>query len=342
MIDLPQSRSDVKRLQTLLDQLSANSPELFHQMFRLCTESNAPEAEPTLAELAKIGMLEIDGLGGYRPRYAAYRLRGLWFVTDVPHRPEEDSVFPLYPESRFFTDRMQVPVGISALDVCTGCGLYAAIAATTAHKVTAVDINPRALSFAAYNLLLNGLRDRVDLVQGNLLEPVRGQRFDYISANPPFEPTPPGAFNYLHSNGGQDGLTVVSHLLEALPDVLADNGVFEMVSFSLASSQGWLLTEECLPPDGCHADASTVFHRLPLAEFAERFDSPLRARWLNVWNTRGYKWLCLLYVRAQMRYNAAWSPGWETHETRNDMLPSTGETDWTLPDSRAEWSPQDN
>lgn len=334
MLDLPQSTSDVKRLRTLLDQFCENAPKLFHQLFRLCTESNASKGVSTSAELAKIGMLESDGLGGYRPRYAAYRLRGLWFVTDVPRRPERDSVFPLYPESRFFANRMQVPARSSALDVCTGCGLYAAIAATAANRVTAVDINPRALSFAAYNLLLNGLRDRVDLVQGDLIEPVRGQRFDYISANPPFEPTPPGAFNYLHSDGGQDGLIVVRRLLETLPAALADNGVFEMVSFSLGSSLGWLLTEECPAPEGCHAEIGTVFAPISLAEFAQRFDVSTAADWVNAWRARGLERLGLLYVRAQMRYNTGRSPGWKTREI-DDYLLSTGEMDWTFADCSA-------
>lgn len=277
-------------------------------------------------------MLESDGLGCYQPRYAAYRLRGLWFVTDVPHRLKRDSVFPLYPESRFLANRMDVLAGCSALDVCTGCGLYAAVAATAASRVTAVDINPRALSFAAHNLLLNGMRDRVDLVQGDLTEPVRGQRFDYISANPPFEPTPPGAFNYLHSDGGQDGLTVVRRLLEALPAALADNGVFEMVSFSIGNSQKWLLTEECPPPNGCYGKAITVFPPLPLAEFVRRFDSPSRAAWLNAWNTQGYERLYCLHTRVERDYNNAGLPHWLT----DDILASpAGGLDWTLPDNDA-------
>lgn len=307
-----------------------NSPVLFHRLLRLCAENAASEVDPTLPELAKIGMLESDGLGCYRPRYAAYRLRGLWFVTDVPHRPESDSVFPLYPESRFFVDHMRVPTGCSALDVCTGCGLYAAIAATSARNVTAVDINPRALSFAGYNLLLNGLRDHVELVQGDLMGPLHGEMFDYISANPPFEPTPPGAFNYLHSDGGQDGLIVVRRLLEALPAALKDGGVFEMVSFSLADSQKRLLTEECPAPDGCYATASVVFPSLPLAKFAERFDSPQSAVWLNRWSAIGYDRLCLLYVRVEKGYNKARSAGWQTDDL---LMSSVGELDWTIPDN---------
>ena len=42
-----------------------------------------------------------------------------------------------------------------ALDIGTGCGYHAILAAQHAEHVIATDINPRAIAFTAFNALLN-------------------------------------------------------------------------------------------------------------------------------------------------------------------------------------------
>jgi release factor glutamine methyltransferase len=72
------------------------------------------------------------------------------------------------------------------LDLGTGAG---PIALSIAHEVpatevVATDISPRALSLAAANAARCGLS--IDLRLGDLFEPVAGERFDVIVANPPY------------------------------------------------------------------------------------------------------------------------------------------------------------
>jgi HemK-related putative methylase len=89
----------------------------------------------------------------------------------------------------FFAQQLptQLPAAqIEVLDMGTGSGVCAIIAARHARKVTAVDINPAAVRCARANLLLNGLADRVEVLEGDLFAPLAGRRFDVILFNPPF------------------------------------------------------------------------------------------------------------------------------------------------------------
>lgn len=74
------------------------------------------------------------------------------------------------------------PVG-SALDLGTGSGIQALHAAQHATRVTATDLNPRALDFTRLTLALSGAAP-ADLREGSLFEPVSGETFDLIVSNP--------------------------------------------------------------------------------------------------------------------------------------------------------------
>jgi release factor glutamine methyltransferase len=73
------------------------------------------------------------------------------------------------------------------LDMGTGSGAMAIIAAQRAQKVVAVDISPIAVGCARNNVTINKVADRVDVRQGNLFDPVRAEeKFSLIVFNPPF------------------------------------------------------------------------------------------------------------------------------------------------------------
>ena len=108
-----------------------------------------------------------------------------------------------------------------ALDIGTGCGVQALHLDRHTHAVTATDVSGRALRFAATTAALSGCR--WDLRQGSLLEPVGGERFDLVVANPPFVVSAGGpGFDYRDS--GLAGDAVCESLLRGLPDVLAEGG----------------------------------------------------------------------------------------------------------------------
>lgn len=79
-----------------------------------------------------------------------------------------------------------IPVGSAVLDMGTGSSVGAVFAAQWAGHVVAVDVNPAAVRCAQINALLNEVEDRVGVRQGDLFEPVKGERFDVVVFNPPF------------------------------------------------------------------------------------------------------------------------------------------------------------
>jgi release factor glutamine methyltransferase len=76
--------------------------------------------------------------------------------------------------------------GMRVLDMGTGSGIVGLRAATAGATVVAVDINPAAARCARINALLNGVEDRMTVREGDLFEPVAGERFDLVAFNPPF------------------------------------------------------------------------------------------------------------------------------------------------------------
>lgn len=83
-------------------------------------------------------------------------------------------------------DRVVIGPDAEVLDMGTGSGVCAVVAAGHARRVVAVDINPAAVRCASVNALLNGLEDKIEGRHGDLFQPVAEERFDLILFNPPF------------------------------------------------------------------------------------------------------------------------------------------------------------
>jgi SAM-dependent methyltransferase len=92
-----------------------------------------------------------------------------------------------------------------ALDLGTGSGVLAFLAARHSRLVVAVERNPRALRFAAFNAWLNGV-DNVALVQGSFMETSRPAAFDFVTCNPPYVIAPAHRYVFRDSDRGADGL----------------------------------------------------------------------------------------------------------------------------------------
>lgn len=122
----------------------------------------------------------------------------------------------------------------SVLDLCTGSGCLAILAANTFHNATiaAADISSDALDVARINMKEHDLLDRVELFQGDLLDAVKDQKFDLIITNPPYVATeevnafPP---EYAHEprlahEGGIDGFDLVRQIIIQAPKHLNNGG----------------------------------------------------------------------------------------------------------------------
>jgi hypothetical protein len=81
--------------------------------------------------------------------------------------------------------------------MCCGSGVHGIVAARCggAKAVDFVDVNPRALRFAAFNACLNRVRSKCTFYQGDLYDALGSKKnavYDVIVANPPFVAVPPG------------------------------------------------------------------------------------------------------------------------------------------------------
>ena len=181
-----------------------------------------------------------------------------------------------------------------ALDVATGSGIQALLAARHAERVVATDVNERALAFAAFNAAVNGV-DNVELRHGSFFEPVHGERFGLVVCNPPYVVSPDS--EYLFRDSGLGGDRVSSELVGALPSLLED-GAFGSIMVSWIQDEvdepadrprrwlegsgcdAWILhssTDDALATAaGWHRDAATA------DEYGERID-----RWLDYYRREG-------------------------------------------------------
>ncbi|MFI0406230.1 methyltransferase [Actinomadura sp. 3N508] len=121
----------------------------------------------------------------------------------------------------------------NVLDVGTGCGVQAVHVASRnpGARVTATDVNPRALDLAGMSCALSGTPEgAVEFLEGSLLEPVHGRRFDLIVSNPPFVVAPPGDRRFTYRESGLPGDDFCRRLVAEAPEHLTDGGYCQLLA----------------------------------------------------------------------------------------------------------------
>ena len=122
----------------------------------------------------------------------------------------------------------------SVLDLCTGSGCLAILAANTFHNATidASDLSNDALDVARINLKNHEMEDRIPLHQGNLFANLQSRKFDLIITNPPYVATAevdafPAEYGHeprMAHEGGVDGFDLVRNIINQAPQHLNKNG----------------------------------------------------------------------------------------------------------------------
>jgi hypothetical protein len=191
---------------------------------------------PDREVLIGAGLLDIDQAGYARARASLFPAGGCLLFSDhawpeLPHPGlipvPYDSVMFVGADSRHLarcTSRRRIR---STLDLCTGSGIHALLAAAHSERVLAVDINPRAARCARFNAQAGGIAN-VEVVVGDLFEAVGDQRFDLITANPPFVPSPVDTLRF--RDGGRSGEDIQKRIVAGLPQYLAPGGMAHMIT----------------------------------------------------------------------------------------------------------------
>jgi release factor glutamine methyltransferase len=154
----------------------------------------------------------------------------------LPFRVTQDVLIPR-PETEHLVEKViAFAAGFHAariVDVGTGSGSIAVVLAQKLPQaqITATDISSSALAIAEENARRNGVAVR--FLQGDLLEPVPGEQFDFVVSNPPYVPSADRASLSVEVHdfepalalfAGADGLDAYSNLIPAAFDALVPEG----------------------------------------------------------------------------------------------------------------------
>lgn len=148
-----------------------------------------------------------------------------------------EGVQPPKAGSLLFCRHLPVRAGDRVLEIGTGIGLAAVLAARAGARVVATDVVEGAIRCALANAVINGVADRVEVLQGDGFAPVRGRVFDLICTSPPQMPTPPDRERAdaaaAADNGGRDGWALLDRVIAGAPAHLAPGGrvVFTLFGF---------------------------------------------------------------------------------------------------------------
>jgi len=154
----------------------------------------------------------------------------VFMVDEHVYEPAEDSFL--------LAEKMTVTEDEAVLDMGTGCGIIAVLAAEKAKSVVAVDINPYAIECAIKNAEMNGAREKIEFRHGDLFQPIKpNEHFNLILFNAPYLPSEPDEEKSWVGKawaGGSNGRKVIDRFVMDAPSFLAAGGKIQLVQSSLS------------------------------------------------------------------------------------------------------------
>ena len=152
--------------------------------------------------------------------------------------PRPDHVMGISSTTVAFAAMLVRPPAQRTLDLGTGNGYLALLAAEHSRGVLATDVNPRAVAMARFNAMLNRA-ENLETAQGSLYEPAGDQRFDLIASNPPFVVSPQEGLMYRDS--GLHGDAICERVVRGAPGHLAEGGFAQVIcNWVRIAGQDWV------------------------------------------------------------------------------------------------------
>ena len=151
----------------------------------------------------------------------------------------DDNVYIPAEDSYLLAENLEIKEGASVLEIGTGSGIVAMYASRLTDKITVTDINFDACELARKNFEDNHI-ENIEILFGNLFEPVKNRKFDVILFNTPYLPTEEDEvidsnLNYAF-DGGLNGRKVIDLFLNELPNHLNDGGIVQMIQSSFSDN----------------------------------------------------------------------------------------------------------
>jgi len=212
--------------------------DAFARLFLMHEPIPSAQATKALAPMSldswlKAGILRLEGDNVF-PNMGIAFFDDLWLLHDTRMEVGNTYVMGVAGTTAALANQSIFAPGSLALDLGTGCGVLAFLAARNCKRVLATDKNPRAIAVARFNAKLNNLSN-VDFAVGDLYEPVHSYlakqptptRFDFIYCNPPFviAPSP----TYMYRDSGMVGDAIVEAVARGAGPLLNEGGVAQLV-----------------------------------------------------------------------------------------------------------------
>ncbi len=218
----------------------------------------------------------------------------------------------------------------SAFDLGTGCGVQALYASEHAAHVVASDLNSRAGACATLTMELNDISN-VAVREGSLFDPVDGEHFDLIVANPPFVISP--SRRYLFRDNELLVDEICRQLVRTAPGHLTDGGHCQVLaSWAHVRGQDWrdrlqgwfddtgcdalVLEREVLDPSA-HA-ASWLRQTEPPESWEPEYDA-----WMDYYEQHDVE--AVGFGLISMRKRAEGTPWFRAEEARQDWAMPCGD-----------------
>ncbi|WP_458453835.1 HemK2/MTQ2 family protein methyltransferase [Methanobrevibacter sp.] len=152
----------------------------------------------------------------------------------------DDNVYVPAEDSYMLADNLEIKEGQSVLEIGTGSGIVAMYASRLTDRITVTDINFDACQLAEKNFRENGIDD-IEILFGNMFEPVENRKFDVILFNTPYLPTEDGdviddTLNYAF-DGGLNGRKVIDMFLNEVGNHLNEGGIVQLIQSSLSGNE---------------------------------------------------------------------------------------------------------
>lgn len=194
----------------------------------------------------------------WRANVMAFPFRGKFIITDFLLSYQRmkngkylrgiDNVWVMLPhEALLFIEELGRVSGDSVLDLASGSGAISLFLADKFKKVCSVDINPKAVKYARFNVILNNLEDKIVNLQSDLFKKLERFKFDHIYWNGPTVALPEleeaKQLYPLYAYGGYDGASFTKKFLNEVFSHVSSNYVIKWWDGSLGTKKRSVVDE---------------------------------------------------------------------------------------------------
>ncbi len=160
------------------------------------------------------------------PKVSCSKWHDLFIFADPPTYRGKDVVYTFTQTTETLDKLIWPQAAQHAVDLGSGSGALSLRLADKATRVTAIDINPRAVALTRANCIMNG-KTNVDVRVGEMFAPIDGEKVDMIVGNLPFVLSPDQ--DYLYRDGDRPSEQLIEDAIKGADAVLAPGGTAQFL-----------------------------------------------------------------------------------------------------------------